>query len=1064
MAICPGCGEENPDRFRLCGFCGTPLAAAPPVAEVRKTVTVLFSDLKGSTRLGELLDPESLREVMDRYFTEVRRMIERHGGMVEKFIGDAVMAVFGLPTAHEEDALRAVRAAWDMKQALAELNEELERRWGVTLAHRTGVNTGEVVANAALDRQRLVTGDTVNVAARLEQAAPELEILIGEPTHRLVRDAVSVAAVEPLELKGKSEALPAFRVLGVRSGAMLARRPDAPLVGRRSELARLRAALDEAVASRSARLITVLAEPGVGKSRLVREFLAGCSDITVLHGGCLSYGEGITFWPLAEAIRSWAGISDDFTADEAASRLARLPCSEQVQARIASIMGLGAESFSLDEMFWAVRELLRGAAGSSGAVIVVLDDMHWAEQTLLDLITWLMDGATDVPVLLLATARPHLMESQPLWGDGPGCARLRLLPLQPAEAAAVAENALGAALDLDVRTRIVAAAEGNPLFVEQMLSMLIDDGLVVQGAGGWVATGDLTRIEMPATIHALLTARVDHLPAEERRALEAGAVIGRLFYRDAVERMTDGGTSDVDAQLGALIRKEYVEPAHTMLLMGDTFQFLHGLIRDAVYRGLLKRRRAELHLQIAEWVTAIVGDRLPEYEEIIGYHLEHAARYRTELGTLDDETRRLGHRAADHLGEAGRRSLARGDMSTAAGLLMRAREALPSDDARRLRFVFDLVEVLVEQGEFDQADTVLDESERQAAALGDASAAREIRLARLVQQFTVTPESWSEEVRAEIEQAVAHFEAVGNHMAVAKGWRLLGTVFGARCQYGEAERAVEATIRHARLAGDPLLELRNLAPFAFIALAGPMPVADALERCRGLIGLAGDDRRTQEVIRCAVAQLQAMEGRFDEARASYRSARQTLDELGVKVLAASVSLNAGPAELLAGDPAAAERELRHDADALVAMGERYLLPCVIAYLSQAVLELRRIDEADELSTECASLAAEDDIEAQVIWRRVRARVLAESGFAFGAIELAQEAVSIAESTDSPCLRADSLVDLAVVLQRSGNPAAAAAKRDAALALYEAKGSVVAAARLRPQAARPATPARLPAGS
>ncbi|HUZ83297.1 MAG TPA: adenylate/guanylate cyclase domain-containing protein, partial [Gaiellales bacterium] len=351
MAICPGCGEENPDRFRLCGFCGTPLAAVAASREVRKTVTIVFSDLKGSTSLGEALDSESLREVMNRYFDEMRRAIERHGGTVEKFIGDAVMAVFGLPIVHEDDALRAVRAAWDMRTALADLNSELERRWGITLANRTGVNTGEVVANDAAGGQRLVTGDTVNVAARLEQAAPELEILIGESTHRLVRAVVDAVPVEPLVLKGKSAPVAAHLLRGVRSGAMLAGRPDAPLVGREQELAALRRAFDDVTGGRGPRLVTLLAQPGVGKSRLLREFLDGCGEeTTVLRGTCLSYGEGITFWPLAEAIRGWVGISEGFTAHEAAAQLERLPCDGRVRERIGSMMGVTPADFSLDEI------------------------------------------------------------------------------------------------------------------------------------------------------------------------------------------------------------------------------------------------------------------------------------------------------------------------------------------------------------------------------------------------------------------------------------------------------------------------------------------------------------------------------------------------------------------------------------------------------------------------------------------------------------------------------------------------------------------------------------------
>ncbi|HEX9235839.1 MAG TPA: adenylate/guanylate cyclase domain-containing protein, partial [Actinomycetota bacterium] len=322
MQVCPNCGEQNPDRFRLCGFCGAELAPAELAEEVRKTVSVVFCDLKGSTSLGEKLDTESLREILNRYFREMKAVLERHGGTVEKFIGDAVMAVFGLPRLHEDDALRAVRAAFEMREALQRVNEELEARWGVRLENRTGVNTGEVVAGDVASGQRLVTGDVINVAARLEQAAPALEILIGEATYRLVKDAVDVERVEPLELKGKSERVPAYRLLAVSQEEGLARRMNAPMVGRATELSVLTWALETAIEDRNCQLVTVFAPAGVGKSRLLQEFRRSARGrATVVRGRCLPYGDGITFWPLAEVTRAAANISDEDPLEEARAKL-----------------------------------------------------------------------------------------------------------------------------------------------------------------------------------------------------------------------------------------------------------------------------------------------------------------------------------------------------------------------------------------------------------------------------------------------------------------------------------------------------------------------------------------------------------------------------------------------------------------------------------------------------------------------------------------------------------------------------------------------------------------------
>ena len=1041
MAICPNCHEENPDKFRLCGFCGTPLreeTIAPQ--EVRKTVTVLFCDLKGSTALGERLDPETLREVMNRYFEEMKRSIERHGGSIEKFIGDAVMAVFGLPTAHEDDALRAVRAAWDMRAALTDLNVELDHRLGVTLANRTGIATGEVVANQAHGGQRLATGDTVNVAARLEQAAPQNEILIGEPTYLLVREAVEAEAVEPLDLKGKSEAVAAHRVRSVRTPGMLERRTDAPLVGREAELGALHEALLGCVASSRVRALTLIAQPGVGKSRLLREFVGGLGpEATVLRGGCLSYGEGITFWPLAEAIRGWVGIEEGAPAALALERLAAALPDAGVCERIASMIDLTTDTFPLDELFWAVGELLRRAAGG-GCAVVLLEDLHWAEQTFLDLLRRLVENPAGGPVLIVATARPELLERHPDWGDGTGHGRVRIEPLPPELAVAVAENALGASLDPAVRRRIAETSEGNPLFVEQMLSMLIDRGLLVHSGDRFIATADLGAIEMPTTIQALLSARVDRLEPEERAVIEPGAVIGRSFYRDAVERMVETSAADVDAQIGALIRREYIERERAMLTFGDSFRFGHALIRDAVYNGLLKRRRADMHERFGDWLLRMVGERLAEYDEIIGHHLEQAHRYRAELGEVDAATAELGRRASGLLATAGRRALARGDGPSAAGLLRRARGALAADDPGRLDLVFDLTEALVDSGLLDEAGGMLEESERLAASLGDPLRTAESRLARLVVRFSAGEDWYDDTARAEIEQAIALFSQHGHEIGVARGWRLLGDVHGAACRYAQAEHAVEETITHARAAGNLLVERRNLAPLSFIALAGPAPVPQALERCREVFERAAGDRRTQGTILCALSQLQAMAGRFDEARESYRTARALLGEVGAVTLAASVSLNSGPVEMLAGDPAAAEAELRPDAETLTEMGERYLLPCVLGHLGLALLAQNRMDEADVVAANCRDMAAADDIEAQSIWRRVRAGVLGASGMTGPAIELGLEAVSVTDQSDGKALRGDALADLAALLADAGRDREATQVAQAALALYRAKAS------------------------
>ena len=446
MRICPTCGEENPERFRLCGFCGAALAAPAPAPEVRKTVTVVFSDLKGSTALGERLDSEAVREVLEVYFTAMRGVLERHGGTVEKYVGDAIMAVFGLPRLHEDDALRAVRAAHQMRDALTEVNRLLESRWGVSLENRTGVNTGEVVAGDPSTGQRLVTGDTVNVAARLEQAAPPLEVLIGESTYRLVRDGVQVEAMPPLELKGKSEPVAAYRLCGVSRERGFTPRTGTPLVGRAEELAVLSAAMERVAGRGVPEMVTVLAPAGTGKSRLLQEFLSGAAGrARVVRGRCLSYGEGITFWPLAEIARDAAGVSEDEAAEPALSKLSALlgEGSSDAADRLAAVMGLTESAYPVHETFWAARRLLEGAA-RSGPVVAVFEDIHWAEPTFLELLAYLAETGENAALLLLCTSRPELLELRPAWREEHARARtISLRPLSEAESAEVVDHLLG---------------------------------------------------------------------------------------------------------------------------------------------------------------------------------------------------------------------------------------------------------------------------------------------------------------------------------------------------------------------------------------------------------------------------------------------------------------------------------------------------------------------------------------------------------------------------------------------------------------------------------------------
>jgi class 3 adenylate cyclase/tetratricopeptide (TPR) repeat protein len=1049
VIVCPNCGEENPERFRLCGFCGTALTAALPPQEVRKTVTIVFSDLQGSTALGERLDSEALREVMSRYFDEMRGALELHGGTIEKYIGDAIMAVFGLPVVHEDDAIRAVRAAAQMKQTLATLNDELERRWGARLTNRTGVNTGEVVAGDPALGQRLVTGDAVNVAARLEQAAPPLEILIGEPTYRLVRDAVEVEAVDPLELKGKSERIPAYRLISAKRIDEVERQHRSELVGRSEELRILQSAFERAVAERHSRLALVEADAGVGKSRLIEEFTRSVDgEAMVLRGRCLPYGRGITFWPLGEIVREAAGIKEDDQPDEAYRRLLDVVGEKDVVDRIGSAIGFVPQQFPVEDVFWATRRLLENLA-LRGPVVVVFEDIHWAESTFLALIERVTSTLREAPVFLLCATRPLLYEIRPGGLDVEGAEKIELRPLSEDESGLVVESLLGhAVIDVGVKHRIIQAAEGNPLYVEQMLSMLIDDGVLRREDGRWIPTVDLAEITIPPTIQALLSARLDLLSREERAVIEPASVIGLVFAQAAIEELVpDAITEQVPASLLDLSTKGLVRSDSSESDLGAFFRFDHILIRDAAYQGLLKRARATLHERFADWGERVNRDRDrgTEYEEISGYHLEQAYGYLAELGPVDEHGRGLAVRASEKLAAAGRRAFARDDMPAAANLLRRAAELLTAGDPARVRLLPDLGEALIEIGELAWAEVYLEEAVETAATTRSEATGADATLVRLLARRYGGGDltDWSEEVLREARRAVPIFENAGDHRALARAWRLTFGAHGSAYRLGESAIAAARAAEHARLAEDGRQEARAASAAAMAAVYGPTPIPEALARCEQALTQTVHDRRAHGLVLCVMAPLKAMQGEFDAARELYVRARAMLQDAGGTLVVASTSLDSSTVEMLAGDPVAAEQELRRDYATLERMGETYLRPTVAAYLARALYVQGRHDEAVDFVQVAEEVAAEDDVISQALWRSAKAAILVRDDRLDEAEVLAREAVELLDRTDGLVKRADALVVLAAILRRAGADEESQKTMREALAFYERKGTQIA---------------------
>jgi class 3 adenylate cyclase/predicted ATPase len=997
MLTCLRCGQENAEGARFCAACGARLTGATG-REVRKTVTVLFADVTGSTALGEQLDPESLRRVMARYFDAARTCLERQGGTVEKFIGDAVMAVFGVPIVHEDDALRALRAAAELRDSLASLNDELERDYGVSLQLRTGVNTGEVVTGT---EERLATGDSVNVAARLEQAAQPGDILVGEPTVRLARDAVEVEPVEPLELKGKAEPLPAYRLVRVVEGApAFDRRLDAPLVGRREELAQVRAAFEGTVSERRCHLVTVLGAPGIGKSRLAREVAAALGgEAAVFAGRCLPYGEGITYWPLREIF-----------------------ASADAEEELEAALGQGAP----EEIFWEVRKALERRAREQPLALLV-EDIHWAEPTLLDLIEHLTDWTRDAPLLLLCLSRPELLDERPGW---PGQC-FSLDPLSEAESDELIEGLIpGSPLDELTRDRIRKAAEGNPLFVEQLLAVVVEGGA-------------LDRI--PPTVQALLEARLDALPEAERDVLERAAVIGLEFEWEALAELDRERRRPAGTQLAALVRKELIRPHDAI---EDTFQFRHVLIRDAAYQSISKDLRADLHERFAGWLDG----RGEEFDEIVGYHLEQAYRSVVALGPAGDRSRALAWRAADRLAASGLRASARGDSLAAADLLERATSLLPADDPGRLSLLPSLGRALRTAGQMERADGVLSEAVERARAVGARETVADATVSLTDLQFHRPAHTGvgREDVLRELEAAIEVFEELGEKAGLARALSFRGKVRFWAADSAAAIEDLELAARYARAAGDQAQEAESLHYVLTILHRGSTPVEQALARVAEIRSRVGTNRRLERATLANRATLEAMLGRFDAARDLIGRARALAEELGLEAtLAAQAANGAGEIELLAGDPAAAERELRPACEALERIGELGYLASAAPLLADALYLQGRDDEALLMTERWAPerLTVPEDVDAQVGWRRVRAKLLARRGDVEAAERLAREATASAARTDFLDLRAHAVGDLAEVLRLMGRSEESAAAVQEAIRLYEQKGNIAAVAAL-----------------
>jgi class 3 adenylate cyclase/transcriptional regulator with XRE-family HTH domain/tetratricopeptide (TPR) repeat protein len=989
--LCGACGTRNPPGADFCRACGTPLAVDSSL-ETRKTVTVLFCDVVASSALAERLDPEALRRVMSDFFELGVGVIERHGGTVEKFVGDEVMAVFGVPLVREDDALRAVRAAVELRERVPAESHLAD----ATLEVRIGVNTGEVVAGHGF-----VTGEPVVIGKRLQQAGEPGEILLGERTYRLVAHAVDGARLRAPNVKDETTELPAYRLRTLDAEATaLPPRDDPPLVDREREQRLLAETWQRVVGERACCLFTVVGAAGVGKSRLAAEFLASLNGAKAVRGRCLPYGEGITYRPVIEIIEQLPSVELDPLAAGA----------------IRSLLGTEARSASADEIGWAFRKLLAGAAAER-PLVVVFDDIHWAEERFLDLVEQMALLSSDTPILLLCLARPDLLDGCPRWPVALG-----LEPLSAQEAEQLIDDRLaGREVTPDLRHRILHAAGGNPLFVEEMVAVLSQ------------TTHD--EVVVPATIHALLAARLDQLEPTERRVLELAAVEGEVFHYGAVQALI-GDDTQVLSRLTALVHKQLIRPDKAQLPGEDGFRFQHLLIRDVAYEAILKSTRAKIHEQYADWLHEH-GTGLADLDELMGYHLEQAYGYQSELGHSDPRTGALAERAAGHLAAAGRRALARLDTAAATNLLRRARD-LPSH--KTWQFDLDLATALRITGRIAEADALLGATAAEAAARGDRRAELHARLAEL--EFSGSAVSHHDLA----EQALREFEQADDEAGAMRAWVAIGAIERSRCLYAESAKALEHALLLARKTGDE--RVANMTVFMLVnhLVWGPTPVVEALRRIEG-----EETYQEHPLIMSPRAQLEAMLGHVDEARSLHARASGRWDELVGHEHPAMWEARYR-IEKLAGDDVAAEQAVRRACEILAERGERPHRSTLTGELARVLCALGRFDEAEECSQLSEELGMDDDVVTEMLWRQTRATVLAHRGDRTPALRLARQAVALAEQADDLNAHGDALLDLGEVLALSGRRDEAAAPLEQARTLYERKGNLVMAARVPTPAA------------
>jgi class 3 adenylate cyclase/tetratricopeptide (TPR) repeat protein len=1043
VSTCPACGQENPPGFRFCGACGAALEAEVQ-REERKLVTALFADIVGSTASAEHLDPEDVRARLAPYYARVRSELVRFGGTVEKFIGDAVVALFGAPAAHEDDPERAVRAALAVRNAIADLNAE--DAW-LDLHIRIGVNTGEaliVVGARTTEGEGMATGDVMNTAARLQSAAPVDGIVVGAATYEATADAIEYRAADAIQAKGKSEPVPVWEVVGARRPPSRRAPSGTRLVGRERELEVFDEVWRRVRDDRSPGLATVVGPPGIGKSRLLVEFAARADEATVHWGRSLSYGEGITYWAIAEILKDAAGILVD-DAEEATSAklgafLERLETDDldelrTLAAALANLLGVSRTplgtyavgEITQSELHWGIRRVFQLLA-SANPLVLVFEDLHWAEPTLIELLLSIVVETKDAPILVVASTRPELADGQPALVTEDE--RRRVLELE-ALSGDESEVLLAELLESEGVSRagldaLLRAAGGNPLFLEETVRMVVD-------AGG---IGEFDELSVPSSLQALIGSRLDQLDAGDKRMAQNASVVGAVFWPGAVVHL-DGTACDVDRGLEALERRDLIRAREVSTVAGEReYAFKHILIRDVAYGQVPKGRRVELHVRFADWVEALPAGA-EDLVEIVAYHLEQACRLAREVARSPVPPPVA--RAAELLARAAEKAERREGIREAARFYERALDVVGDElpeTTSELRLKRSRMRAAL--GELGLAETELLDVSEQALALGRS----DLRCAALIALAVVDQEQgrFSDARRRLTEAQSIALDGNDRILQIRAGFEL-GTLCGDF--EGDLDSALDELGRAVALAEE--LEERELR------LEGHL-------RTGAVLVNGGELAQAEEHLQRSIALAEQLGSLRDQARATFmlgavRYYRAGVDEAERLALQArdwlartcestyqiqnlrQLALYA----LVRGEPGQAEAWLREALATALELGGWQVIDAY-RYLVEALVAQGRLEDARQLAEFAGRNVTGEDLYVRATVLLAEASVAAAEGNRPGAIGRFTEALQLLEEDRSPLVRAEARIDLARALSRFGDREAARDELAEARATFDRMGA------------------------